>query len=116
MRLAYNDSKVPAKPDVVSTLPGATDREVVVTFSEAMVSAGALFAGGRNNSECGRVPRDSAAVDLAAIAPDQRNNYTVSRPGASECAGYTISGTTMTVTCPTPNSIIQMNGHGSCYL
>merc|ERR1711967_142809 len=90
--------------------------EVMVTFTDAVTSVGAVFAGGRNNSECGRVAHDSAAVDLTAINPDQRPNYTVSKPGASECPDYTISGAVMTLTCPSAHSIVQINGHGSCYL
>eukprot|EP01050_Picozoa_sp_SAG11_P007893 SAG11_NODE_672_length_7812_cov_6.956308_4_plen_455_part_00 len=116
-RIAYNDSAIPTRPQVVAIK--ASDTGFVVTFSHAVASHGAVFAGGRNNSQCGNLSDDSAAVDLSAIHPGLGDSFSNPRvPGCTECPKYEIdwTGTVVTVSCPRPDSVVQINGHGSCYL
>jgi hypothetical protein len=116
-RIAYSDSAIPIRPEVVAIKASHTG--FVVTFSHAVASQGAVFAGGRNNSQCGNLSDDSAAVDLNAIHPGPGNSFSTPRaPGCVECPKYEIdsTGTVITVSCPRPDSVVQINGHGSCYL
>ena len=118
-RIAYNDSAIPTRPEVLAIKASDSPAGFVVTFSHAVTSQGAVFAGGRSNSQCGNLSDDSAAVDLTAIHPGPGNSYSTPRaPGCAECPRTEIDSTrtVITVTCPKPDSVVQINGHGSCYL
>ena len=109
-RVAYNDSTMPAKPTVKAIKK--SPRGFTVTFSDAVTSHGALFAS--NNSQCGSLSDDSVVVDITAI----NGTNTPRDPGCAECPAYELdsTGTLLTVACPRPDSVAQINGHGSCYL